>query len=45
MTHIMGRTSPVNGSILVVKQNLEDSERIMDMNRDDMLITNIIINR
>jgi hypothetical protein len=40
-----GRSSPVKGSILVVKQSLRGNGQIINMTRDDMLITNSIINR
>ncbi|KAG2082723.1 hypothetical protein BD769DRAFT_1683037 [Suillus cothurnatus] len=43
MGRMTGKTSAVNGSILVVKQTLQPNEHIVDMTRDDMLITNFLI--
>ncbi|KAG1876999.1 hypothetical protein C8R48DRAFT_768564 [Suillus tomentosus] len=45
MARMTGRSTAVNGSILVVKQSLGSDRRIVDMTRDDMLVTNFIINR
>jgi hypothetical protein len=45
MAHMNRSTSTVKGSILVVKQTLEADKWIIDITKNDMLITNFIISR
>ncbi|KAG1778016.1 hypothetical protein EV702DRAFT_1221802 [Suillus placidus] len=45
MACMTGRSTALNSSILVVKQSLANDGQIIDMTRDDMLVSNFIINR